>query len=83
MSHLSSSFPLELKSSEATQPVQRLVILILLHGICENAGKIELRLMDASSEKGPVRGEIQTSQPASCWLLESDDLKKHALLSKT
>jgi hypothetical protein len=33
--------------------------------------------------KGPVRGRIETRNPASSWLLESEDLRKHVVLSKT
>ena len=33
--------------------------------------------------KSPSRGEIRTMRPDSHWLLESDDLENHVLLSKT
>jgi len=33
--------------------------------------------------KGPVKGQIQTKNPDSTWLFESDDLQKRVVLSKT
>ncbi len=33
--------------------------------------------------KGPVKGSLQTRRPDSRWIFESDDLRKHVLLSKT
>jgi hypothetical protein len=35
------------------------------------------------STQGPVRGQVQTKQPDTCWLLESANLKDHLVLSKT
>jgi hypothetical protein len=33
--------------------------------------------------KGAVEGKIETTNPASSWLLKSDNLQKHVVLSKT
>ncbi len=33
--------------------------------------------------KGPVKGRLETKNPTSSWLLESEDLKKSVVLSKT
>jgi hypothetical protein len=33
--------------------------------------------------KGSVEGKIETVNPASSWLLQSEDLRKHVVLSKT
>jgi hypothetical protein len=33
--------------------------------------------------KGWVKGRIETTNPASSWLLQSEDLRKHVVLSKT
>jgi len=33
--------------------------------------------------KGTVEGKIETTNPASSWLLQSEDLRKHVVLSKT
>ena len=33
--------------------------------------------------KGAVEGRIETTNPASSWLLQSDNLRKHVVLSKT
>jgi hypothetical protein len=32
--------------------------------------------------KGPVKGQIETKNPYSTWLFESDDLQKRVVLSK-
>jgi hypothetical protein len=33
--------------------------------------------------KGAVEGKIETTNPGSSWLLQSDNLRKHVVLSKT
>ena len=33
--------------------------------------------------KGSVKGKIETTNPDSSWLLQSEDLRKHVVLSKT
>jgi hypothetical protein len=33
--------------------------------------------------KGAVEGKIETTNPASSWLLQSDNLRKYVVLSKT
>jgi hypothetical protein len=105
------------------QSTPSFVNLLLFQALFDHAEKLELSLLDASSEtglrityagkgfrhefhpahgslfdpvvvvlcnyasidyykKGPVKGRIQTKRPDSCWLLESEDLKKHVLLTK-